>query len=54
VHQHEIIFCTNLTHIAVDGLIDRAQLYTIRMVQTQADSALKRWIEANNSYAAYR
>ena len=48
------MFCTNLTHIAVDGLRDRAQPYTLRMVQTQADSALKRWNEARNSHAAYR
>lgn len=48
------MFCTNLTHIAVDGLRDRAQAYTLRVVQTQADSALKRWNEAHNSYTAYR
>jgi len=48
------MFCTNLTHIAVDGLRDRAQPYTLRVVQTQADSALKRWNEAHNSYTAYR
>ena len=48
------MFCTNLTHIAVDGLRDRAQPYTLRMVQTQADLAPKRWNEARNSYAAYR
>jgi len=48
------MFCTNLTYIAVDGLRDRAQPYTLRMVQTQAHSALKRWNEDHNSYAAYR
>jgi len=54
VHQHEIIFCTNLTHIAVNGLRDRPQPYTLRVVQTQADSALKRWNVVHNSYAACR